>query len=132
MFTSRPAIPGFAQCDANLSAALYEQEGTIHMSKQATSRRNVEAIPTFVDIVPKEPIRTSRGETLIALMRCDGGVTAKVLAAAVGWQVHSIRGYIAGTLRKRVDLTITTIRHPDGARYLVQDAVSRTDTAGPK
>lgn len=65
--------------------------------------------------------RTPRGETLIALMRAEGGVTAQTLADAVGWQVHSIRGFIAGTLKKRADLKVTATRVEGATRYQVVD-----------
>lgn len=66
--------------------------------------------------------RPSRGETLIAMMRADAGATAAALAAAVGWQVHSVRGFISGTLKKRADLVVTTTRGEGGTRYRVTDA----------
>ena len=47
---------------------------------------------------PPTPPRITRGDTLTALMRADGGASAAELSAAVGWQVHSLRGFIAGTL----------------------------------
>ena len=43
------------------------------------------------------------------------------LGAAVGWQVHSVRGFIAGTLKKRSDLTVLTERKDGVTRYRVVD-----------
>jgi hypothetical protein len=58
--------------------------------------------------------KVTRAETLITLMGTETGATAADLAAAVGWQVHSVRGFIAGTLKKRTDLSVTAVR-VDGA-----------------
>lgn len=66
--------------------------------------------------------KVTRGQTMIALMREEGGATAKTLADAVGWQIHSVRGFIAGTLRKRADLAVTTTRTETGMRYSVADS----------
>jgi hypothetical protein len=43
----------------------------------------------------------SKSETLLTLVSRPGGATSEELQEALGWQAHTIRGYIAGTLRKR-------------------------------
>ncbi len=68
------------------------------------------------------PAGITKGAILISLMRGDGGATAQALAEAVGWQVHSVRGFIAGALKKRPDLTVTAVRIEGVTRYSVQDA----------
>jgi len=80
------------------------------------------AAPVADEVVPqpKAP-RETRGQTLIALMRAEPGATAAELGAAVGWQVHSIRGFIAGTLKKRSDLTVLAERKDGATRYRVID-----------
>lgn len=60
--------------------------------------------------------RPSRTAILIALMQVEGGASIDELAAAVGWQKHSVRGFIAGTLKKRRRLTISANKR-DGAMY---------------
>ena len=70
-------------------------------------------------IPPPTERRVARADTLIALMRTDGGATAAELAAAVGWQVHSVRGFIAGTLKKRSDLAVTAAKEEGVTRYRV-------------
>jgi hypothetical protein len=65
--------------------------------------------------------RVTRADTLIALMRADGGATAAELGEAVGWQVHSVRGFIAGTVKKRSDLTVRASRTDGVMRYRVVD-----------
>ncbi len=68
-----------------------------------------------------EPKGPSRTETLIGLMRVEGGATAQALGEAVSWQVHSVRGFISGTLKKRADLIVTTERIDGATRYHVTD-----------
>lgn len=65
--------------------------------------------------------RATRTDTLISLMRADGGASAEALAKAVGWQVHSVRGFISGTLKKRGDLEVLTSRSDGKTRYAVRD-----------
>lgn len=68
---------------------------------------------------PSPELRETRTDTLIALMRGEGGATAAELGAAVGWQVHSVRGFIAGKLKKRADLTVTAAREDGVTRYRI-------------
>ena len=49
---------------------------------------------------PKE----SKKSAVIALLRRANGVTLNELMAATGWQAHSIRGFLSGTVRKRMGL----------------------------
>ena len=76
------------------------------------------AVETPVAPPAKEP-RVTRADALIALMRAEGGATAAELGAVVGWQVHSVRGFIAGNLKKRADLTVTATREDGATRYRV-------------
>ena len=87
------------------------------MSKKPS---NVGAKAQVADAESKtSPLKVSRAETLILLMRTEAGATASELGAAVGWQVHSVRGFIAGTLKKRSDLTVTATREDGVTRYRV-------------
>lgn len=65
------------------------------------------------------PARERRGDLMIQMMQTGAGATAKELADAVGWQVHSVRGFIAGSLKKRTDLTVVTSRTDGPTRYRV-------------
>jgi hypothetical protein len=47
---------------------------------------------------------------MIALLRRPEGATVEQIAAATGWQHHTIRGAISGALKKRLSLTIQTTR----------------------
>lgn len=70
---------------------------------------------------PKKIEGVTRAQTMIAMMRKPDGATAAELSAAVGWQLHSVRGFIAGTLKKRSDLTVTAERKDGATHYLVAD-----------
>jgi predicted ArsR family transcriptional regulator len=58
--------------------------------------------------------RTLRPRTkqalLIELLKRPGGATVEQIAAATCWQHHTIRGAISGALRKKLGLTVETIR----------------------
>jgi hypothetical protein len=45
-----------------------------------------------------------------------GGVTAKELLKVTGWQPHSLRGFLSGTVGKKMGLTVTSAKGEDGER----------------
>lgn len=65
--------------------------------------------------------RATRRSTMIAMMREPEGATAAELGATVGWQRHSVRGFIAGTLKKRPGVEVLTKRSEAGTRYWLVD-----------
>ena len=45
---------------------------------------------------------------LIGLLRRRGGATIAQMTAKTGWQPHSVRGAISGTLKKKLGLAVTS------------------------
>ena len=56
--------------------------------------------------------RTPRAGTkqaaLIAMLRASDGATIGEITAATGWQAHTVRGAIAGALKKKLGLDVTS------------------------
>jgi hypothetical protein len=52
----------------------------------------------------------------ISLLKQSSGVTVAELIKATGWQAHSIRGFISGTLKKRLSLKVISDTTSDGLR----------------
>ena len=50
------------------------------------------------------------------LLKRPGGVTAKELMKATGWQPHSVRGFLSGTVGKKLGLTVASTKGEDGER----------------
>lgn len=68
--------------------------------------------------------KQTRSEMIAASMRAEGGKTAEELAQAIGWQKHSVRGFIAGTLKKRADVEVVTTKVDGVTRYQLRDRAS--------
>ncbi|WP_374347874.1 DUF3489 domain-containing protein [Phenylobacterium sp.] len=54
------------------------------------------------------PARNTKINTVIELLRRDGGADVSVISEATGWQAHSVRGAIAGHIKKKLGLTVLT------------------------
>jgi len=58
----------------------------------------------------------SKTETILSLMKRSGGATLKEIREATSWQPHSVRGFISGTLGKKMGLTVESTKGEDGER----------------
>jgi hypothetical protein len=58
----------------------------------------------------------SKTATILEMLKRPEGAIAKELLKATGWQPHSLRGFISGTLGKKMGLTVTSTRGEDGER----------------
>jgi hypothetical protein len=61
----------------------------------------------------------SKTAAILELLRRPGGATAKELLQETGWQPHSLRGFLSGTVGKKLGLTVTSTKGEDGRSYSV-------------
>lgn len=76
--------------------------------------RTSPALPVAIDV--PEPARgSSKLAVIIALLKSPDGATIDALCEATGWQRHSVRGAIAGSL-KRKGHVVSSLKPEDGPR----------------
>ena len=64
----------------------------------------------------KESREGSKASAVLDLLKRPGGATAKELMEATGWQAHSVRGFLSGTLRKKQGLKVISAKSEAGER----------------
>jgi len=75
-------------------------------------------ISTAASKNPEKQKKTSstKAETILTLLRSKRGASIEQLQQASGWQAHSVRGFLSGTVRKKLGLTLVTETGKDSLR----------------
>jgi len=58
----------------------------------------------------------SKTDQVLRLLSQPGGASLKEIMKATDWQAHSVRGFLSGTLRKKMGLDVTSVRGENGER----------------
>jgi hypothetical protein len=61
----------------------------------------------------------SKQAQAVALMKEPGGVLATVLCEMFGWQPHSLRGFVAGTVKKKLGYRVSSEKFGHNRRYQI-------------
>jgi len=90
-------------------------ETTLDMNQDATK-------PTADPRPTPRTRENSKQATVIELLRRPEGATLAQITEATGWLAHSTRGFLAGAVKKRLGLTLTSEKPEGGVRiYRVVD-----------
>ena len=67
-------------------------------------------------VTPKTPnVAMSKQDKVLDMLRAPSGTTITAIMKATGWQQHSVRGFFAGTVRRKLKLNLTSAK-TDGQR----------------
>ena len=105
----------------NLKTAVSKKRS---IQSRATSRRKVTSAATPAKAPPKsdEPkvARVTKQERLLTLLSQAEGASIEEMMQATDWQQHSVRGFLAGTVKRKLGFSLTTSKTAgDVRRYRI-------------
>jgi Protein of unknown function (DUF3489) len=66
---------------------------------------------------------------IIAMLRTPAGATITAIMTATDWQQHSVRGFLAGVVRKKLGLNLVSEQTDKGRVYRIKDGKASTVAA---
>ena len=94
-------------------------------SKAKAKKRNTSKPKPRARSAPASPETATRPETkhaqVIAMLRSAGGATIASIMTATDWQQHSVRGFLAGVVRKKLGLNLVSEQSEKGRVYRIKD-----------
>jgi hypothetical protein len=83
-------------------------------TKPASPKRSMAA-------ASKSPLRSAtKHDRIIAMLRTSAGATIASLVTATEWQQHSVRGFLAGVVRKKLGLNLVSQQTDKGRVYRIK------------
>ena len=61
---------------------------------------------------------------IVAMLRAPGGATIAAIMTATEWQQHSVRGFLAGVVRKNLGLNLVSEPTDKGRVYRIKDGTA--------
>ncbi len=98
-------------------------------NKTKRSQRKVKAEAEAKTVPPKPSSAAekyssgTKSEIVLKKLHAAKGVSIEQLMQATGWQAHSLRGFLSGTVKKKLGLAVISEPGKDGVRrYRIDDA----------
>jgi hypothetical protein len=97
---------------------------TVRKSSPAPKRSTKPALKAQPPVVLNKPVAqkttneaVSKQDKVLNMLRAPSGSTIAAIMKATGWQQHSVRGFFAGVIRKRLKLNLTSQKVDGERRY---------------
>jgi hypothetical protein len=87
-------------------------------ARQARPAKKAPKNPTKPEFAAEPSVARNGSKTakILDLLKRPGGSTSTELMEATGWLPHLIRGFLSGTVGKKMGLTVTSTKSEDGER----------------
>ena len=65
---------------------------------------------------PKKAKPQTKQEAVLGLLRRKNGASLEHIMETTGWQAHSVRGFLSGTVKKQLGLNLSSKQNDAGVR----------------
>ena len=118
-----PHGAGHRLTEAGWKATGYEPPVPNAASPEAEAGEAMQTLPGPVAPMPTPAKRQNRLDLVVGLLCRPEGATIPQIMAATCWQAHSVRGFFAGTVRKKGYLLTSTKKGKEERVYRIQTEV---------
>ena len=87
-------------------------------TKKTASKLN-KPTKTAQAIAPAASAPNTKSAAVLALLASKDGTTITEIAAATGWQNHSVRGFLSGTVKKKLGREVASVVVDGERRYRI-------------
>jgi hypothetical protein len=99
------------------------RSGTRKTSKPKSRTRSV---PSSAKPATRPDTKHAR---ILAMLRTPAGATLAAIMTATEWQQHSVRGFLAGVVRKKLGLNLVSESTDKGRIYRIKDSKASSGAA---
>jgi len=96
--------------------SLNAETGNIQSGNHSESTLMAETCERNPAVIQPKSRQNSKQAQVISMLRMPEGVTIPQICAATGWQQHTVRGLFSGVFKKKLGLTIVSVRTDAGDR----------------
>jgi hypothetical protein len=99
-------------------------------STRSAARTTSKSKPRSRSALSKTSTRPdSKHARILAMLRTPAGATVAAIMTATEWQQHSVRGFLAGVVRKKLGLNLVSESTDKGRVYRIKDSKASSGAA---